>query len=56
MIANILNELDLRELGRELQRARKKQGLTQEAAAVIIDAARTTITAIEKGERRIRTS
>jgi len=54
MTANILNELDLRTLGRELQQARKRSGLTQEQAASVIGAARTTLTAIEKGERRVR--
>ncbi len=44
----------MRELGKELQQARIKRGLTQEDAARIIDVARTTITAIEKGERRIK--
>jgi Zn-dependent peptidase ImmA (M78 family)/transcriptional regulator with XRE-family HTH domain len=54
MTANILDNLNLRELGRELQQARKSSKYTQEEAAVIIGTARTTLTAIEKGERRIR--
>jgi len=54
MTTDILDELDLRALGRELQQARKRSGLTQEQAATILGAARTTLTAIEKGERRIR--
>lgn len=54
MTTNILDDLDLRELGRELQQARKHSKYTQEEAAAIIGAARTTLTAIEKGERRIR--
>jgi Zn-dependent peptidase ImmA (M78 family)/DNA-binding XRE family transcriptional regulator len=54
MDKSVLETIDIRELGRELQLARKRSGLTQEDAAQIIDAARTTITAIEKGERRIR--
>jgi len=54
MELNLLDKLDTRELGKELQAARKKKGLTQEDAAKIIDAARTTIIAVEKGERRIR--
>lgn len=54
MTANILDDLDLRELGRELQQARKRSRYTQEEAAALIGAARTTLTAIEKGERRIR--
>jgi Zn-dependent peptidase ImmA (M78 family)/DNA-binding XRE family transcriptional regulator len=56
MLGNILDKIDLRQLGERLQRARKRQGLTQEDAARLIDVARTTITAIEKGERRIRAS
>lgn len=54
MTANILDDLDPRVLGRELQQARKRSGLTQEQAASVIGAARTTLTAIEKGERRIK--
>ncbi len=44
----------LRALGKELQQARTKRGLTQEEAARLINVARTTLTAIEKGERRIK--
>jgi Zn-dependent peptidase ImmA (M78 family)/DNA-binding XRE family transcriptional regulator len=51
---NILDTIDLVQLGQRLQKARKRQGLTQAAAARVIDVARTTITAIEKGERRIK--
>jgi len=40
--------------GQKLQRARKRQGITQAAAAESIGVARTTITAIEKGDRRIK--
>lgn len=54
MSANILDEIDLRALGRELQQARKRSGFTQEEAATLIGSARTTVTAIEKGERRIK--
>ena len=54
MNKNILDTIDMRELGKELQHARTKRGLTQEEAAKIIDVARTTMTAIEKGERRIK--
>ena len=51
---NILDTIDVRKLGRELQQARQSQGLTQAAAAKILGVARTTLTAIEKGERRIK--
>ncbi|MBA3947633.1 MAG: XRE family transcriptional regulator [Herpetosiphonaceae bacterium] len=54
MNANILDTIELRELGKELQRTREKRGMTQQEAAEVIDVARTTLTAIEKGERRIR--
>ena len=54
MEMNILDTLDMRELGRELQTARKTKGLTQEDAAKILGVARTTITAIEKGDRRLQ--
>jgi len=56
MLENILDTLDLQQLGQRLQQARKRQGLTQEAAAKIINVARTTLTAIENGERRIKAS
>lgn len=54
MATNILYNIDLRNLGELLQQARKKCGMTQADAAKVIDAARTTIVAIEKGERRLK--
>jgi Zn-dependent peptidase ImmA (M78 family)/DNA-binding XRE family transcriptional regulator len=54
MATNILDTIDLRKLGEILQQARKKCGMTQADAAKAIDAARTTIVAIEKGERRLK--
>ncbi|MFM6127188.1 MAG: ImmA/IrrE family metallo-endopeptidase [Sphaerospermopsis kisseleviana] len=54
MATNILDTIDLRNLGELLQQARKKCGITQADAAKVIDAARTTIVAIEKGERRLK--
>jgi Zn-dependent peptidase ImmA (M78 family)/DNA-binding XRE family transcriptional regulator len=54
MATNILDNIDLRKLGERLQQARKTSGITQADAAKVIDAARTTIVAIEKGERRIK--
>ncbi len=54
MAANILDNIDLHNLGELLQQARKQCGMTQADAAKAIDAARTTIVAIEKGERRLK--
>lgn len=54
MEENILDKLDMRKLGRELQQARMKSGMKQVEVAEILNVARTTITAIEKGERRIK--
>jgi Zn-dependent peptidase ImmA (M78 family)/DNA-binding XRE family transcriptional regulator len=56
MATNILNNIDMGRLGELLQRARKKCGLTQADAAKLIDVARTTIVAIEKGERQLKPS
>jgi Zn-dependent peptidase ImmA (M78 family)/DNA-binding XRE family transcriptional regulator len=54
MTTNAFDRIDLRTLGKELQTARKSRGLSQEEVANAIAVARTTLTAIEKGERRIR--
>jgi Zn-dependent peptidase ImmA (M78 family)/DNA-binding XRE family transcriptional regulator len=54
MTTNILDNIDLRAFGELLQQARKKCDMTQADAAKIIDAARTTMIAIEKGERRLK--
>ena len=54
MATNILDDIDLCQLGELLQQARKKSGMTQADAAKVIDAARTTIVAIEKGDRRLK--
>ena len=56
MEANILDKINLVQLGEDLQQARKRAGIKQEDAAKIIEVARTTIVAIEKGERRIKAS
>ena len=50
----IIALLDSDQVGRKLRIARKRQGMTQAEAAHVIDASRTTMVAIEKGERRIR--
>lgn len=54
MDTNVLDIIDPRQLGRELQRARKLKGLTQEAAANAINVRRTTMVAIEQGTRHIK--
>ena len=54
MSTNILETIDPRQLGDSLQKARKKCGMTQAEAAQVIDAARTTLVAIEKGSRRLK--
>jgi len=54
MATNVLDNIDMKHLGGLLQKARKKCGMTQADAAKVIDAARTTLVAIEKGDRRIR--
>jgi len=51
---NILDSVDPRVLGRELQEARRRARLTQEDAAAVLEVKRTTITAIEKGDRRLK--
>lgn len=53
---DVLRQLDPQHVGQELARARKRSKLTQDDAAKVLGVARTTITAIEKGERRIRPS
>lgn len=53
---DILEGIDPQVLGQELQKARNQRGLTQLEAAKIINVARTTLTAIEKGDRQIKAS
>lgn len=50
----IVAKIDPVLLGQKLRTARKRKGMTQEQAAAIIDAARTTLLAIEQGNRRIK--
>ena len=52
----VLEELDSHDVGERLRIAREAVGLTQAAAAIGIDVARTTLLAIEKGKRRIRSA
>jgi Zn-dependent peptidase ImmA (M78 family)/transcriptional regulator with XRE-family HTH domain len=53
MDSNVLNSLDQHQLGERLKDARKASGLTQEIVAKDLDILRTTLVAIEKGERRV---
>ena len=54
MTNNVLDNIDMQRLGELLQQARNKCGMTQADAAQVIDVARTTMVAIEKGERRLK--
>jgi len=54
MSAETLGALDPRELGRRLKAARGARGLTQEEVAQHLDVARTTVTAMEAGDRRVK--
>jgi transcriptional regulator with XRE-family HTH domain len=54
MDEDILKAIDPRELGRRLQEARKASGRTQQDVADHLGIARTTVTAIEKGDRRVQ--
>jgi Zn-dependent peptidase ImmA (M78 family)/transcriptional regulator with XRE-family HTH domain len=53
MDTELLNNLDPRQLGERLKDARKARGLTQEAVATKLGILRTTLVAIEKGDRRV---
>jgi Zn-dependent peptidase ImmA (M78 family)/DNA-binding XRE family transcriptional regulator len=50
---HILDQIDPKTLGTRLQEARKARGFTQQAVADQMEMARTTLVAIEKGERRV---
>ena len=54
MATDAFDKIDPRKLGQNLKLARDQRGLRQEDAARIIDVARTTLTAIEQGKRRIK--
>ena len=56
MQQHVLEATDPRVLGRRLRAARKARHLTQQEVAESLAVARTTITALEKGERRTRPS
>ncbi|MEO8579024.1 MAG: XRE family transcriptional regulator [Gemmatimonadales bacterium] len=50
------NSIDARHLAKWLQHARKAAGKSQQEAADFLKVARTTVTAMEKGERRVQPS
>ncbi|MBI3330027.1 MAG: ImmA/IrrE family metallo-endopeptidase [Nitrospinae bacterium] len=54
MQEHILDTIDPKVLGRRLQEARKARGLTQQDVAKELGLARTTVTAIEKGDRSVQ--
>lgn len=54
MASDVLDKVNPRKLGQDLKLAREQRGLRQEDAAKIINVARTTLTAIEQGNRRIK--
>ena len=49
-------EIDSIEVGRRLRIARETAGMTQSDAAANINVAHTTLVAIEKGQRAVRTA
>lgn len=51
---SVLEQMSAEDVGERLRIAREKANLTQEDAAKVIDVARTTLIAIEKGQRRAR--
>ena len=53
MVSPVLDAIDPRVLGARLQEARKAAGATQQAIADELGIGRTTLVAIEKGERRV---
>lgn len=55
-MTEIIKNIEPKELGRRLRSARMSSGLTQDEAARKTKLARTTLLAIEKGERAIRVS
>lgn len=53
MDKHVLDQIDPKVLGATLQEARKARGMTQQAVSDEMEMARTTLVAIEKGERRV---
>ena len=53
MDSTLINSLDAGQLGERLKEARKARDLTQEAVAAKLGILRTTLVAIEKGDRKV---
>jgi Zn-dependent peptidase ImmA (M78 family)/DNA-binding XRE family transcriptional regulator len=53
-VTDVIERIDPAVLGERLRLARTRAGFTQDDSARVIDISRTTLVAIEKGERRIR--
>lgn len=56
MKSMVSQELNFAEIGKRLKQARKRSGLTQADAAQLLGVARTTISAVENGERKLKSS
>jgi Zn-dependent peptidase ImmA (M78 family)/DNA-binding XRE family transcriptional regulator len=56
MNQNVMVTLDWARVGGQLQQARKQSGLTQAEAAKLLGVARTTLTAVESGQRPLQAS
>lgn len=54
MTDNILDHIDMRQLGKLLQQARQQQSMTSEEVAKLIEVPPATMTAIEKGDRPVK--
>lgn len=54
MDSDSITHISPKELGQRLQEARRASGRTQQEAATLLAVARTTLTAIEKGDRRVQ--
>ena len=56
MEPNHLDGVNLRQLGERLKEARKARGLTQQEVSKDLGMVRTTLVAIEKGDRKVSAS
>lgn len=53
-MSTIFEKIDIRKVGYELQKIRKRLGMTQGEVAASLNLARTSIVAVEKGERALK--